>query len=153
MHWGLLPLPLLYLSAYFEQNREAYYHHLLEVSADGAWRQWIGFFLKGVAEQANDAILRAQRLQDLQNAWRDRLSQTRASANLLRLADHLFVEPVLSIPRTAEALQITYAAAQRHVQKLVDEGILMPTGDMAYGRTFVCADIFEVLSTSPRREL
>jgi Fic family protein len=153
VYWALLPLPLLYLSAYFEQHREAYYQHLLEVSADGEWRQWIGFFLKGVAEQADDAILRAKRLQDLQNAWRDKLSQTRTSANLLRLAEHLFEEPVITIPRTAEVLGLTYAPAQRHVQRLVDEGILVAIGDKSYGRTFVCPGILDVLSASTGREL
>lgn len=153
VYWKLLPLPLLYLSAYFEQNREAYYQRLLEVSADGAWRQWIEFFLKGVVEQANDAILRTKRLQDLQSSWRERLSRARAAANLLRLADHLFQEPVITIPRAAEILGVTYAAAQSHVQKLVDEAILVPTGERSYRRTFVCPKILEVLTANSLREL
>lgn len=153
VYWRLLPLPLLYLSAYFEQHREAYYQHLLGVSAKGEWRQWIGFFLKGVAEQADDAILRAKRLQDLQNSWRDKLSQARTSASLLRLAEHLFEEPVITIPRAAEVLGVTYPPAQRHVRRLVDEGILVPIGEKAHGRTFVCPDILDVLSASTRREL
>ena len=146
VYWKLLPLPLLYLSAYFEQHREEYYQYLLEVSADGKWRQWIIFFLKGVAEQADDAIVRARRLQDLQNTWRDKLSQARTSTSLLRLAEHLFEEPVITIPRAARVLGLTYAAARHHVQRLVNEEILVPLGDKSYGRTFACFDIFDVLS-------
>jgi Fic family protein len=43
--WNLLPLPLLYLSAYFERHRAAYYELLLAVTQRGAWREWILYFL------------------------------------------------------------------------------------------------------------
>src|SRR5215210_6228035 len=44
----LLPEPLLYLSAYFERHRGAYYDHLLAVSQKGEWEGWLLFFLRGV---------------------------------------------------------------------------------------------------------
>ena len=34
---GVLPSPLLYLSAYFEETREAYYARLLAITETGAW--------------------------------------------------------------------------------------------------------------------
>ena len=37
VHWESLPLPLLYLSAYFERRRDEYYRLQLEVSASGSW--------------------------------------------------------------------------------------------------------------------
>ncbi len=83
VQWILLPLPLLYLSAYFEEKRERYYDLLLAVSERGAWEEWLSFFLRGVAEQAQDAIQRAQALQDLQQRWHAQLSEHR-SANPLR---------------------------------------------------------------------
>lgn len=52
---GCLPDPLLYLSAYFERNRDAYMDALLLVSQRGSWEDWIIFFLRGVLEQAKDA--------------------------------------------------------------------------------------------------
>ena len=62
---GVLTQPLLYLSAYFERDRAAYYDHLLRVSVTGDWQAWIGYFLDGVVEQARDALHRARRLRDL----------------------------------------------------------------------------------------
>ena len=55
---GVLPTPLLYLSAYFESTRQEYYEHLLRVTHDGEWEAWLVYFLRGVAEQAEDAIRR-----------------------------------------------------------------------------------------------
>lgn len=97
VNWNLLPLPLLYLSAFFEKYRNEYYELLMKVSENGAWHEWMIFFLRGVEEQAQDAIVRAKRLHDLQIEWKERLSKARASALVLRLADSLFVSPLIRV--------------------------------------------------------
>ena len=141
VNWDLLSLPLLYLSAYFEQHRQEYYDLLLAVSQRGAWREWLAFFLAGVEEQARDANARAKRLQDLQLEWRRRLTQARASALLPRLADALFDSPVITIPQAQRILQVTYHSAQHNVEKLVEAGILTPHSESAAGKTFRAEDI------------
>jgi Fic family protein len=117
----------------------------MAVSARGAWREWIEFFLRGVAEQARDAVVRAKQLQDLQAEWRKRLAKARASALLLRLADRLFESPVVTIPQAKDYLKITYPSAQRNVEKLVVAKILRPLGGAAYGKTFIADEIFQVI--------
>jgi Fic family protein len=116
--WNLLPQPLLYLSAFFERNRADYYDLLFAVSERAAWNEWLMFFLRGVAEQSRDAIIRAKQLQDIQQ-WRQQLTQARSSALLLRLADSLFEMPILTIPQACKLLGVTYPSAQRIVRKLV----------------------------------
>ena len=141
VHWNLLPLPLLYLSAYFEHYRQAYYEHLLAVSQSGAWREWLLFFLHGVAEQARDATRQAKQLQDLQQEWRQRLTQARASTLLLRLMDSLFELPMLTIPQAQRALDVSYRSAQQNVEKLVQAGILKQWGQASYGKWFFAEEI------------
>ncbi len=146
VHWKLLPLPLLYLSAYFERDRDLYYDRLLATSRDGAWREWILYFLGGVAMQARDATERAKRLQDLQQEWRGRVTQARSSALLLKLVDSLFRSPVLTIPRAARLLDVTYPTAKSNVEKLVRTGILHPfRGGTSYGRRFWAPDVLNVI--------
>jgi Fic family protein len=145
VEWGLLPLPLLYLSAFFFQHRNEYYDQMMAVSERGAWQEWLRFFLVGVKEQSQDAVDRARRLQDLQMAWRERLAQTRASALLLRLADHLFASPVLTIPEARQLLGVSYPTAQRNVEKLVQAGVLQQVGESSYGKTYAAADILHVV--------
>ena len=110
----------------------------------------MGFFLRGVAEQARDTIVRAKRLQDLQLEWRQRLTQARASALLLRLTDSLFKAPVLTIPDAQRILGVRqYHSAQRNVEKLVAAGILQQAGESSYGRTFLAKEIHcEILCNS-----
>jgi Fic family protein len=144
VEWGLLPLPLLYLSAYFERERQAYYELLWAVNACGDWRAWVLFFLRGVAEQAQDAGARAKRLQDLQAEWRTRIAQERAPALTLSLIDELFRSPMVTIPQVAKLLNVTYHSAQRHVDRLLNEGVLVQVSDQPSGRVFSARAILEI---------
>lgn len=145
--WMLLPLPLLYLSAYFERHRRDYYDLLLAVSQQGAWNEWLVFFLHGVAEQSRDAINRVKQLQDIQQEWRRMLTTTRSPALLLQLADKLFENPVLSIPQAQRVLGVrSYHTAQRHVEKLIAVGILKEWSSSEQTKLFVADAIFQVIT-------
>ncbi|MFZ1466873.1 MAG: Fic family protein [Anaerolineae bacterium] len=144
VEWGLLPLPLLYLSAYFERERQTYYDLLWRVNADGDWRSWTLFFLHGVAEQARDASARAKRLQDLQAEWRAHIIHARAPALTLVLIDELFRSPMVTIPHVAKLLGVTYHSAQRHVERLLHAGILTQVSDQSAGKLFSAREILEI---------
>src|SRR5207249_8689579 len=62
---GVLPSPLLYLSAWFEMTRPEYYARLSGVTERGEWEEWLGYFLAGVAGQAEDALDRIRRIDAL----------------------------------------------------------------------------------------
>lgn len=144
-HWGLLPVPLLYLSAYFERNRDEYLDRMFEVSRSGDWEGWLVFFLEGVAVQSKDAADRAAALQDVQAALRDRLHAAKASANALHLLDHLFAVPVITVSRAQKVLgSITYMGAQGVVDKLVDAGILRMRQE-GRRKTYYADEILKVL--------
>lgn len=145
LDWDLLPLPLLYLSAFFERHKQDYYDLLLAVSTKKAWREWVMFFLKGVEEQSKDALQKANRLRDLQIEWRQRLTQTRTSALLPRLADSLFDTPVITIPKAQRILDVTYSSARNNVEKLVQAGILRQVGDNSYGKVFLAQEILKTI--------
>jgi Fic family protein len=146
VQWQLLPLPLLYLSAYFHRHRQSYYDLLLGVSERGDWRAWLLFFLRGVAEQARDAVERARRLQDLREEWHRRLAQARTSALTLRLVDLLFISPILTISQAQRLLKVgSYHSARKHMEKLVSAGILQPEGDATYGKTYLASEILRVV--------
>jgi len=144
--WGLLPQPLLYLSAFFEDHRQDYYDLLLRVSERGDWSDWVLFFLSGVTEQARDAADRVKRLQDLQREWRERLAGVQGSGSLLRLVDELIATPLLTVGQAQRALGVTYRTAGLSVRKLVDAGVLRPLDERAYGRRFVADRVLEIIS-------
>lgn len=143
--WHMLPSPLLYLSSYFDRHSSDYYELLLSVSQQGSWREWLLFFLKGVAEQSRDAIARAKKLQDLQTGWRATLTHPGSSALLLRLVDEIFVSPVLTVPRVAATLGVTYLGADLNIRKLVEAGILRHLDAVTRPKTFVADEILTIL--------
>ncbi len=141
----LLPEPLLYLSAYFERHRGAYYDHLLAVSQSGAWEDWLLFFLKGVTAEARDASRRAGKLFDLRESYRERFQQKGARSNLLAAINHLFANPVTGIRELAEVLGVSFEAARRLVGSLEDQGVLQEITGRRRNRVYAAREVIHVL--------
>ena len=121
---GSLKAPLLYLSAYFERDRERYYNELLNVSVTGDLERWAAYFLEGVTIEARDTVARIRRLRELLDELRGRLLSRRAPANDFRLLDVIFARPVITAQRAAEMLGVTSVGARRVLDRLIDAGIM-----------------------------
>ena len=134
--WDLLSQPLLYLSAYFEANRQSYYEHLLSVSQRGTWREWVLFFLEGIETQARDAVRRSERLQDLRRRYREQFQQTQASARLLQAVDLLFGAPILAVNQVKDALDVSFPSANRYIAQLEEAGIVREITGQARNRLY-----------------
>lgn len=144
---GLLPQPLLYLSAYFERNRKQYYDLLLKVSQEGAWNEWIRFFLRGVEEESHDAVKRSDKLLRLWQDYRAKLQSARSSALLLQLVDELFSHPAITVSWAVKRLRITPRAAQLNIDKLVASGILKEVTGRQRNRIYVANGIVKIVDT------
>lgn len=145
VNWNLLPLPLLYLSAYFESHRQGYYDHLLAISQRGAWREWVTFFLHGVAYQSQDTLKRAKQMQDLQAAWENELQKKRVSVLTLGAAHTLFEMPILSANLLAERFKITHQAAMNILRRLEALDILKEMTERKRDRLYVAPAIMKLL--------
>ena len=140
----LLDHPLLYLSGYFERHRDDYYRLLLKVSQRGAWDEWIDYFLRAVAEQANDAVGRARALLELRQEYRKRTTAARSSALLGAMIDRLFALPGTSIAAAARELDVTYPSAKKNIEKLVAVGILTEPAP-GRNRLYLAKEIIDLL--------
>jgi Fic family protein len=147
-HDDVLPAPLLYVSAFFEKNRDEYYRRLLGVSQRSDWTAWIDFFLDGVAQQAQDAVWRTGRLLELWREYRDRVTLAHASATVLKLVDRLFESPVVAISMAAKNLGVTHRTATITVRKLVEANILQELPGRRRNRLYAAAGIMEVIERS-----
>ncbi|MCP4643565.1 MAG: Fic family protein [bacterium] len=147
---GLLSLPLLYLSAFFERYREEYYRRLLAVSQQGDWRGWILYFLRGVAAQAKEAYANAGAILDLYQDIQDQVrSAGRAPRHTLRIVDRLFRIPVVSVPRLADELDLPYASVQRGIRFLEGLGILGEVTGQRRNRLYLAPRLIEILVGRP----
>jgi Fic family protein len=144
LDWDLLPLPLLYLSAYFEKHKNEYCNLMLAVSQKSLWKDWVLFFLKGIEEQSKDAVQRAKSLQDLQQQWRSQARLVGGSSLLSPLVDFLFETPIVTIPQVRDRFNVAYTTAQQNIEKLVATKILYPV-DETYNKRFVAIDVLRVI--------
>lgn len=143
--WNLMPEPLLYMSAYFETHRQTYYDLLLAVSRDGAWQDWLTFFLRGVAAQARDGVTRSERLQDLREQYRQQVQAERAAARLLQAVDLLFARPVVTVRDVETALGVNFSTAQRYVNRLERAGLLREITGQTRNRVYRADEILRML--------
>lgn len=143
--WDLLPHPLLYLSDYFDVNRQTYYAYLLGVSQMGAWENWLVFFLDGVTNQSKEAIIRIGKVQQLHKQYYSRLQEKRTSARLLQMIDLLFTQPIVTVRQVENNLGISYLVALRYVEQLTNHGILREVTGKARNRVWQADEILAVL--------
>jgi Fic family protein len=144
--WQLLPQPLLYLSAYFEANRHAYYDLLMAVSQSAAWDEWLIFFLNGVKQQSLDTIDRIIQLQALRAQYLAKLQTRHASARLLRAVDLLFAQPVLTTRYLEAAMKVNFTGAQRLIDHMVHAGILHEITGGHRNRIYRADEILSILA-------
>lgn len=143
---GLLPYPLLHVSAYLEEHRAEYSDHLLKVSQTGDYAAWVEFFLMGLSREANRSIKLCSDLLALRTKYLQTLQKKRASNLLPRMIDFLFKAPVMTVPIAAQLCDITYAAAKGNVTKLEQANILVPIPDIKGVKIWKAAEILELLS-------
>ena len=116
---GRLAHPLLYLSAWFEGRREQYYRLLQRVRTHGEWEPWLRFFVTGVRETAEQAVVQARVLLTLRDDYRARVKGQR-----VELVDELFRYPCITVPEVERALSVSAATARRTLRAVEDAGVI-----------------------------
>ena len=134
----LLHKPVLYLSHYFKQHRQTYYDLLQAVRENGAWEEWLAFFLKGVVEVAHEAAVTARRILHLREEHRSAITARlgRGAANGHKVLESLYDRPILAVTEVQRLTGTTFASANTLVAKLVDLGILSEITGFARNRRF-----------------
>jgi len=135
---GVLLNPVLYLSHYFKRHRETYYALLQKTRDEGAWEEWLAFFLDGVAEVSHQATDTARRILALREAHRQSVTEQlgRAAGNGHRVLESLYKRPILSVNAVKELTGTSYAAANQLVERLVSIGVLHEMTGQSRNRRF-----------------
>ena len=116
--WCQLTNQWLYMSAYFDNNKDEYIDRLFRISTKGAWKEWIEFCLIGVIEQSKDTENRCEKLLALSEEFKHRIANVKGSYRLNMILDDLLVSPVITIPILAKKFNVRYQTAQADVEKL-----------------------------------
>jgi len=143
--WQVLPQPLLNLSVYFERYRQEYYDHLLAVSQRGDWEAWLRFFLRGVSAQANDSVIRMERLETIRARYQPIVNADKNSKRMGAVVDFLFGRPIFNAKQLAEVVNMPFKTARQYIEKLVQAGILREVTGRARNQIYRTDEIFKAL--------
>ncbi len=134
--------PVLYLSHFFKQRRQDYYDHLQAIRDRGDWEGWLEFFLQGVLEVSAQATETARLILLLREQHRHLITEQlgRAAGSGLRVLEHLYRQPIVSVNEVREQTGTTYAAANTLVRRLVQLGILQELTGRRRNRRFRYGD-------------
>ena len=141
-----LQKPVLYLSYYFKKHHQEYYERLQRVRDEGAWEEWLMFFLKGVREVSIEAADTARNILLLREKHRETIANHlgRSGANGMRIIERLYRQPYVSVGEVQEIIGTTYSAANNLVARLVEHGILHEATSQKRNRRFLYRDYVEL---------
>ena len=120
---GLLDLPILYLSAYILQNKDAYYYALNSVTGLRDWKAWILYMLEAVSQTSEYTIDKINRIRSLmekteKNILENKLSLARL--NLSKLFEQPYIRPKNLLSDTIKSVN----TAKKYLSQLEGLGLL-----------------------------
>jgi len=149
----LLPLmlvaegyPPIYLAGFLKSNQKDYYDTLAGVQLHEQWSDWVKFFAIGVEEAARESIQTAKALLLILNRWQKTLNALaiRSDSAINRLPELLIANPVVTVNKVKDSLNISYPTANAALSKLKEMGILAQT-DRQRNRAFIATEVINLL--------
>jgi Fic family protein len=144
---GVLQQPLLYFSLFLRTHQQLYAQLLAETRQTGDWERWLNFFMEGIETTANHTCETAHKLLNTYQTDRQQvLKLGRSSAIALRLLDVMQANPVMTIPRCAEKLDVVVNTAIKAVGNLQSLGIVSEVTGQRRNRVFVYTRMMDILN-------
>ena len=144
---GALTEPLLYPSLYLKINRSQYYDLLQRVRTEGAWEDWLAFFLDGVAGAAEEAAGSAERTLSLFAKDREKIQTLgRGAPSALRVQELMQKKPFVRIRTAAKDLKLTVPTITSALNRLVRLGIVKEVSRKRRDRLFAYLRYIKMVS-------
>ena len=136
---GILDKPLLYLSVYFENNKNLYYDNLTAVRTQNDMVQWLKYFLVGVEQTATRAVQTLSQVLELKTRIESEIQQHfgRRAHSALTLLQALFIHPVTNVDRAQQECNLSYKAANALIGAMQTQGYLRELTGQSRNRIFV----------------
>lgn len=142
---GILKQPVLYMSDFFERNRNLYYDNLMRVREKNDLLQWFKFFLVGIIETAKSGITTFDNILKLQKKVEAQI-QTLGSrtANAQKVVHYLYQRPMIDAAKVGEVADISPASAYKLIADLEQFGVLKEITGGKRGKMYVYYDYLQL---------
>ncbi|MEZ4721382.1 MAG: Fic family protein [Flavobacteriales bacterium] len=146
---GILEKPLLYLSVFFEKNKNLYYDNLTRVREKNDMIQWLKYFLVGVEQTATQAVLTLGQILDLKEKKETLIHQNfgKRSHSAITLLTELFKHPFTDVKRTRSICSLSPKAANDLIAKMVEYKILSEVTGQSRNRVFLFREYLQTIQS------
>ena len=135
---GILQSPILYLSEFFEKNRQLYYDNLMIVREKSDLPQWFKFFLVGIIETSKNGIKTFDNILQLQKKVESEIQKLGSRATKAKkVIDYLYQRPIIDADKVSEVADISMPSSYKLISDLEKMDILKEVTGGKRGRTYV----------------
>lgn len=120
---GLLYQPILFLSGYFEENRNQYIDMLHLVDTQQKYEEWIKFFLISIKNQAIETQKLIYQIKNLNKNIKAK-TETIKSPFISKVIEFIFRKPIFSPSEMAKEIKSNRITSLRLIKKLQELKIL-----------------------------
>lgn len=151
----ILRKPLLYLSYFFKKNQSEYYDRLQAIRDSGQWEPWLKFFLRGVAEVAEEAATTSQKIVRLREEHLKLVGDNlgRSAGRAMKLLETLYRQPVVSVSMVSKTSHLTFQGASDIAKHFCRLGILEESTGQKRHRLFAYKRYLALLGEPVRPEV
>jgi Fic family protein len=135
---GILKKPVLFLSSYFKRYQKLYYDRLMGYHY-GEVEKWIDFFLGGVIEIANEAIITVKKITSLreEDITKIKSLEKRSSGSAIKVLSRLYAQPIINNALIQKWTGYTRMGAKKVIDRFIGLGILVPRDkNKKYGQSY-----------------
>ena len=142
---GILKKPILYLSDFFEKNRQLYFDNLVRVRDKDDLGQWILFFLTGIIEIAENGILTFDSIMKLKSLVDKKIQKLGSRMpKAMRVVEFLYNKPVVNAQTVAEVTELSLPSAYKLIEDLEKMKILTEITGSKRDRSFIFNDYLKL---------
>lgn len=140
-----LSSPILYLSGYFEDNRDEYIDTLHAVDEGADMEKWLSFFLRSVSEQLNETQKIIEDIYSLYDTVRNEFLGTK-SPFIIPFIDMLFTSPIFTIKMVqAHTKCASDLTATTLIKNVRERGYVSEIGNRRRNKLFRFDPLFKIL--------
>lgn len=122
--YGAISAPHFYISGYFDDHKDEYIDKMRAVSANGAWTDWIVFFLDAIEQQAMRNLSQAEAIRSLYEEMKETFRELLSSQWSTAALDFLFSRPVFRNNVFTGKSGIPPQTAHRFTRILSENGLI-----------------------------
>lgn len=139
-----LPYPVLYISGYFERNREDYYQKLNRVSKNEEWSEWIKFFLLALENQAISTRDKLIKMEELYEKTKS-LMIPMNSIYAIELLDIIFSKPIVSYNSIKDKIHASPQTIYNLIEKFCKANILKESPGKKRNKSYKFITLLELI--------